>query len=235
LSRKREHRYHFKYTCPAATARRYDPHVRCGGCPSLDALWLKELVWQDIRGFVENPGELLERVKEQMEERHSHTDELEERLASLTKRLATVQGEKDKYVKLYAAGHLDEEELEIHLLDLKNRISNLKMLIESADADLASEAQDAAAAKSTTMWLTSLCGNLDTLEEDTEEAWYGRRELVEELVERITVSRTEDGRAKVHIAYKFAPPVQATTGVTNNKTFEILSGNTPIPDALARL
>ncbi len=235
LSRKREGRYHFKYTCPAATTRRFDPHVRRGGCPWLDALWLEDLVWQDIRGFVENPGEVLERVKEQMEERHSHTDELEERLASLTKRLATAQGEKDKYVKLYAAGHLDEEELEIHLLDLKNRISNLKMLIESAEATLAREEQDATAAKSTAMWLTSLRGNLEALEEDTEEAWHGRRELVEELVERITVSRTEDGRAKVHIAYKFAPPVQATTGITNDKTFDILAGETPIPEALSRL
>jgi site-specific DNA recombinase len=233
LSRKREGRYHFKYTCPAATTRRFDPHVRRGGCPWLDALWLENLVWQDIRGFVENPGEVLERVKEQMEERHSQTGELEERLASLTKRLATAQGEKDRFVKLYAAGHLDEEELEVHLLDLKNRISNLKMLIESAEADLAREEQDAAAAKSTAMWLTSLRGSLEALEEDTDEAWYGRRELVEQLVERITVSRAEDGRAKVHIAYKFAPPVQATTSVTNDKTFEILAGDTPIEQALA--
>src|SRR5215213_3222725 len=170
-----------------------------------------------------------------MEGRRTQTGEREERIASLSKRLATVQGEKDRYVKLYAVGHLDEEELEIHLLDLKNRISNLKMLKESASADLASEEQDAAAAKSTAMWLASLRGNLDTLEEDTEEAWHGRRELVEELVEMITVSRTEDGRAKVHIAYKFAPPVQATIGVTNNKTFDILAGETPIPEALGRL
>ena len=125
LSRRRAGHYHFKYTCPAATTRRFDPHVRRGGCPWLDALWLEDLVWQDIRGFVENPGEVLERVKEQMEERHSQAGELEERLASLTKRLAASRGEKDKYVKLYASGHLDEEELETHLMDLKNRISNL--------------------------------------------------------------------------------------------------------------
>ena len=109
------------------------------------------------------------------------------------------------------------------------------MLIESGEADLAREEQDATAAKSTATWLTSLRGNLEALEVDTEEAWHGRCELVEELVERITVSRTEDGRAKVHIAYKFAPPVQATTGVTNDKTFEILSGDTPIREALAQL
>jgi chromosome segregation ATPase len=209
--------------------------VRRGGCPWLDALWLEDLVWHDIRGFVENPGEVLERVKEQMEERRTQTGELEERIASLTKRLATVQGEKDKYVKLYAAGHLDEEELEVHLLDVKNRISNLKMLTESAKVGLVREEQDAAATKNTAMWLTSLRGALQALEEDTEEAWRDRRELVEQLVEKITVSRTEDGRAKVHIAYKFAPPVQAANGVTDNKTFEILAGNTPIRGALERI
>jgi len=64
LSRKREDRYHFKYTCPVSSSRRFDPHVRRGGCPWLDALWLEDVVWQDIRGFVENPGEVLERVKE---------------------------------------------------------------------------------------------------------------------------------------------------------------------------
>ena len=235
LSRKQGGRYHFKYTCPAATTRRFDPHVRRGGCPWLDALWLEDLVWHDIRGFVENPGEVLERVKEQMEERRTQTGELEERIASLTKRLATVQGEKDKYVKLYAAGHLDEEELEVHLLDVKNRISNLKMLIESAEAGLAREEQDAAAAKNTATWLTSLRGGLQALEEDTDEAWHARRELVEQLVEKITVSRTEDGRAKIHIAYKFAPPARSASGITDHKTFEILAGEIPIPEALGRL
>jgi site-specific DNA recombinase len=235
VARKRDGRYHFKYTCPAATTRRFDPHARRGGCPWLDAMWLEDLVWQDIRGFVENPGDVLERVKEQMDEQRTQTGELEERLASLAKRLATAQGEKDRYVKLYAAGHLDEEELEVHLLDLKNRISNLKMLVEAAESDLAREEQDAAAAKNTATWLTSLRGGLQALEEDTDEAWYGRRELVEQLVERITVSRTEDGQAKVHIAYKFAPPVQAANGVTDNKTFEILAGNTPIRGALERI
>ena len=184
---------------------------------------------------MENPGEVLERVKEQMEERHSQAGELEERLTSLTKRLASAQGEKDKYIKLYAAGHLDEEELETHLLDLKNRISNLKILMESAEANLAREEQDASAARSTAVWLTSLRGNLEALEVDTDEAWYGRRELVEQLVERITVSRTEDGKTKVHIAYKFAPPVQAASGVTDHKTFEILAGDAPIREALEKI
>ena len=78
-------------------------------------------------------------------------------------------------------------------------------------------------------------GGLQALEEDTDEAWHARRELVEQLVEKITVSRTEDGRAKIHIAYKFEPPVQSASGTTDHKTFEILTGEIPIPEALDRL
>jgi len=235
LSRKREARYDFRYACPSSSSRRFDPHARRKGCPFLDALWLEGLVWRDIRTFVENPGEVLESVKEQMEEQQGQADEIEKRRGSLAKRLAAAQGEKDKFVRLYAAGHLDDQELEIHLLDLKNRISNLKMLMEAAKADLVREEQDAAAAKSTAVWLASLRERVEELEEDTEEAWQDRRELVEHLVERITVGRTEDGRAKVRITYKFAPPARAASGVTDNKTFDILSGEIPIPEALARL
>jgi hypothetical protein len=59
--------------------------------------------------------------------------------------------------------------------------------------------------------------------------------LVEQLVEKITVSRTEDGRAKIHIAYMFAPPVQSANGITDHKTFEILAGEIPVLEALGRL
>jgi hypothetical protein len=48
------------------------------------------------------------------------------------------------------------------------------MLIESSEVALAREEQDATAAKGAATWLTSLRGNLEALEEDTEEAWYGR-------------------------------------------------------------
>jgi hypothetical protein len=42
---------------------------------------------------------------------------LEERHAALTRRLAAKQGEKGRYVKLYAQGLVDDEELEILKMD----------------------------------------------------------------------------------------------------------------------
>jgi hypothetical protein len=61
--------------------------------------------------------------------------------------------------------------------------------------------------------LLSLRTALSELEEDTDEAWQKRRELVTQLVERITVSRAEDGRPKAHISYRFAPLTLVATVV----------------------
>jgi hypothetical protein len=59
---------------------------------------------------------------------------------------------------------------------------------------------------STEAWLMSLRKNLSEVEQDTEEAYLHRRELVKLLVEKISADRDEDGRAKVDITYRFGPP-----------------------------
>src|SRR5215212_767797 len=88
LSRKlKDGRYRFRYACPMQAARRFDPHLVRKGCPTIDALWLEDLVWEDIRAFVTDPGEALARVKEQRELHRSQTHEIEEKLASLRGRL----------------------------------------------------------------------------------------------------------------------------------------------------
>jgi site-specific DNA recombinase len=227
--------YLFKYLCPMCESRRFDTYTERGSCPTLDALWLEDLVWQEVRGFVENPGEVLERVKEQTQQRREQTGELEQRLASLRKRLAAAHGEKDRYIRVYATGGIDEQELQTYLSDVATRIENLKMLVEATETDLAREEQDAATTRDAASWLAALRENLEALEEDTDEAYNGRRRLIEYLVEKITVGRDENGSPKVRITYKFAPPVDATDGVTDSKTFEILAGDTPIRGALERI
>jgi hypothetical protein len=169
------------------------------------------LVWEDIKTFIEDPGDALERAKKQMLER-AQSDGLEERRESLAKRLAQTQAEKSKYVKLYAQGNLDEVELEVHIADAKNRIANLKLLMESVEADIAHRQQDYIAAQDAAIWLASLRDGLEALEADTEEAFLQRRELVKLLVERITISGSEDGQVKIDITYKFCPPEPKENG-----------------------
>jgi hypothetical protein len=177
----------------------------------VQARWLEELVWADVRSFLHDSGEVLERVKEQMAAK-DESDGLEKRRASLTKRLATKQAEKDRYVRLYATGHLDEEELDTYLADVSNQVENLKLLISSVEADLTLAQEEKALAASTEAWLVSLRENLEEVEADTEEAFTKRRELVKLLVEKIAASRDEEGRAKVDITYRFGPPAEEHAG-----------------------
>jgi site-specific DNA recombinase len=241
LSRKlKDGRYRFRYACPMQAARRFDPHLVRKGCPTIDALWLEDLVWEDIRAFVTDPGEALARVKEQRELHRSQTHEIEEKLASLRGRLYAAHAEKDRYVRLYAKGQLDEAELDTYLLDVKNSAANLELLIDAAEAKKAEEELDARTAKDTADWLASLQDGLSALEEDTEEALQGRRRLAELFVEKITASRVPEGESEgkpnVIIDYRFPVPRERTAGgVTNYKTFEILTGEIPIPEALGRL
>src|SRR5215207_3248041 len=171
---------------------------RAAGCPRVGAEWIEDLVWTDIRGFLEKPGEVLERVRKSLES-ESEGENLEERRADLTRRLKATQVDKNRLIKAYSQEIIDDEELEVQLVDLRNRIENLKMLISAVEADLAHEVETQQVAASTEAWLMTLRDRLEEIEEDTEGAWQQRREIVTLLVERITVGRDDEGRTTASV------------------------------------
>ncbi len=94
------YRYHY-YSCRRKRVIS-DKRTRGLTCPRGKAEWLEELVWADVRGFLERPGEVLRRIREQLADDPAGEEGLEERHATLRRRLAAKRGEKDRYVKLYA-------------------------------------------------------------------------------------------------------------------------------------
>src|SRR5215208_1880459 len=85
-------RYYY-YGCWKHRKTAYERRVRKHSCPRVNAKWIEELVWRDLRSFLEKPGEVLERIKEQLAEGHEG-DDFEKRYTSLTRRLAAKQEEK---------------------------------------------------------------------------------------------------------------------------------------------
>ena len=181
--------------------------------PMISAPWLEGLVWGEVKQFLENPGETLERVREQVADA-DQSGELDARHSELTKRLAAKQAEKDRYVRLYAQGHIAEDELETYLLDLKNLIGNLRLLIGSVEADQSRSAEERMTAESTEAWLTTLRERMAEVEEDTPEAFTKRRQLVGLLVEGIELGKDEAGQTSVKITYRFGPPEAPSEGDT---------------------
>jgi site-specific DNA recombinase len=125
------------YTC-LTNRKGKVPGIERHGAPYLRAEWLEGEIWSDVRRFLKNPGEVLERVREQLES-ESAADELETRRASLADRLAAKREEKDRYARLFSQGVIEEDDDEAldHLLDLKNQVANLRLMLEVAEAELA--------------------------------------------------------------------------------------------------
>jgi site-specific DNA recombinase len=172
----------------------------------LPAGWLEEIVWTDIRTFLENPGETLHRVRQELESA-GNTEELEARHADLTWRLGAKHKERERYIRLCARGSISEGELDGYLADLRIQADNLGLLLESVEADLARWHQEAQLAASTEAWLLSLRERIHEVEGDSEEAFRARRQIVRLLVEGIII---EDKRAseepRVRITYRFEEP-----------------------------
>jgi len=163
----------YRYNYYSCRRKRVTNDKRTRGliCFKAKAGWLEKCVWADVRSFLENLGEVLQRAREQF----TGEEDLEERHTALTRRPASKRGEKDRYVKLYVQGLVNEEELEVHLADLKYQVENLKLLIASVEADLTAKDKEALAAQSTEAWLLTLRKNLAGVEQDTEEAFESRR------------------------------------------------------------
>ena len=173
----------------------------------MSAPWLESAVWGDIKQVLRDPGAVLARVRAAIEAL-DQPGELEARRADLEKRRAAKLAEKDRYVKLYAQGHLDEDELETYLADLRVQIDNLSLLIESVEADIASGREEPELAATTEAWLMTLHERIAQVEE----AYQARRQLVRLLVERITIGRKGDGRPSTQITYRFGPPAGPDQG-----------------------
>jgi site-specific DNA recombinase len=223
-AKKDDYRYH-KYAC-TRWKKRYERRAMELDCPRVSGKWLEGIVWADVKRFLSDPGEVLERVRAQLSDDDACT-ELEERRTTLRKKRAAAEEEKARLIRSYAKGTLDESELEIALPDVRNRIENLQVLIESVESDLAAREQDRLAAQNTEAWLRTLADNLEEVEGDSPEAFERRRELVRWLVEKITAARDENGHTQVEITYRFAPPDEAVveSRVAESEMFE----EVPIP------
>lgn len=177
------------------------------GAPYVRAEWLEDTVWSDVRRFLKHPGEVLERVREQnIAGGGDDAEDLAQRHEDLAKRLAAKQAEKDRYIRLYAQGHISEEELAVYIADLKLQADNLRLLLASVEAELSQSQEQAALADTVEAWLYALRERLEEVEEDTAEGFEARRRLVNLLVSGITAGRQEDGSPEIKITYRFGPP-----------------------------
>jgi site-specific DNA recombinase len=197
------------YACNDNRSGERAPKGPKGHARFIPAHWLEEVVWTAIRSFLENPGEVLHRVREELASADD-TEELESRHANLSKRLAAKHKERDRYIRLCAQGYIAEGELDTYLADLRIQTDNLGILLEAVETDLAQRYQETELAATTEAWLVSLKERIHEVEGDSEEAFRARRQLVRLLVEGIIVEDKRKGNEpRVRITYRFDEPSES--------------------------
>jgi hypothetical protein len=157
-------------------------------------------------------------------------ERLESERERLERTLADLRDERLDYLRQSARGAIEsDEELDTLLADVRGRTDNARLLLENVEVALASRRERRELAESATAWLVSLRERLSEVEEDTEEAFLARRQLVKLLVANITVGRYADGKPHVQVTYRFGPPQVTEVGpegmyvgcVPNDKAFEV--------------
>ena len=194
------------YACNDNRSGERAPKGPKGHARFIPAPWLEEVAWADIRSFLENPGEVLQRVRRELASADD-TEELEARHADLTKRLSAKHQEHDRYIRPCAQGYITEAELDDYLADLRTQTDKLALLLASVERDLAQKHQETELAASTEAWLMGLRERIHEVEGDSEEAFRARRQIARLLVEGIIIEDKRKGEeARVRITYRFDEP-----------------------------
>jgi len=203
------------YAGDGSTSRPYS-YYRCTGSSNVNrrldhrctarsvrAEDLDEIVWRDIKGFVRNPGPLIAELQAKLNEERESRPDVEEELSELQRQIASKKDGRGKVVNLYRRGIIDEDEAETELLILEREA---KALEDRRQELLAHQRQNLRVDDH----LMTVRGLLDTLRDRIERpSWQTKRELVETLVERVSVDTVEqDGRKRplVTVRYRFVDP-----------------------------
>ena len=161
--------------------------ARCiGGQASAKAL--EDAVWQEVRRFVDDPGEAVQRAQQQLRERMAGASRGEEQRKRLVTELAGKETERERVLGLFRRGRITTEEAERELDSIGREAAELRDLVGSLRTQAEMAAASEAYLADVGAMLAQIRGRVEEIEAKNDRA--AMRELVELLVPRI-VLRTE--------------------------------------------
>ena len=187
-------------------------HHRCNG-KMIAADWLEDLVWNDIKKFVMDPGEVLEKLQAQMDMRSEAIPSSEERRHELERLMALKKLEEDRLIDAFRRGTIDLDQLDEQLKSSKAEAIALNdelMNLISKEAETGRAVGDLATTEDLLRTLR--------MKIDWDLPFETRRTVVEGLVSGITVETQGTGHQKtasVTVSYNFSDPSYAVDNATS--------------------
>jgi len=204
---KRSGRYtDYYYRCNSQmTSTQPEPEHRCPA-KILKAQWLENLIWQDCRTFILNPGEALAEARRQLDERRQQSPRVIEEHRRLQQALGEKALERDQILTLFRRKKIALEEAERQLDAIEHEANALRTALSAIQAqrDLA-EAFATHYHEATTL-LERLRDRLEVVEATNDIAT--KRQVVELLVAGLQVDTVGTGKARqahITITYTFKP------------------------------
>ena len=206
----------FYYRCGSQTGARQPGEPPCTA-KLIGVEWLDNLVWNDIRSFIMNPGDVVQKLRERIESEAGAVPDNETRRRELHRAIAAKGNEDDRLLDAYRRGLVDIDGLEAQVRRSKQELEPLQAELAGLAENSAQKGQVIGKLTDAESLLTELQGKIqDTLDIET------KRQVVEALVWGIEVSTEDkDGKkgggknATVEITYAFEPQVHAVESGTS--------------------
>jgi site-specific DNA recombinase len=176
----------YYYRCSELCASNQPEHGKRCRSVALRAEWLEDLVWQDCREFILNPGEALAKTKQQLEERLQQRGRLDGERQRLQQALTDQATARERVMTLFRRGRARLDEAEAHLDAIEKEREGIRTQLSAlrAQQDLA-EGLASHYTEATTM-LGSLRDRLEEIERTNDVQT--KRQVVDLLVAHIRIS-----------------------------------------------
>ncbi len=203
------------YACTGSKLR-----LRCREKPSIRAERLEERVWDEVKRVLQEPGVIIAGMEAVGQ---GDNQSLAEEQAKAEWDLRAVQREEERLVRLYVAGKISEEMLDLQRKFVTERLEHLRARVEDYRARAVTEVTREQLADSVQAWTERVGIGLDALTEEK------KRDVLQDVVDEITVDGENNLVITVAIPMAgddhIAPPVNRYPGAprpTNAPSYRTL-------------
>jgi site-specific DNA recombinase len=165
--------------------------------------WLERAVWEEIEGTLRRPERVLARLRQKLAAERRASAGQRTKLAGIKRALEEKEEERNRVLGLYRKGRIAEEAVERQMQEMAEEEAALRGAMAELHRQLQGVAAEAAQMDMAAGALQRLATRLQAgpLDRDI------RRELIENLVERVRVDTRQTGeqrQALIMVTYRFA-------------------------------
>lgn len=190
---------------------------------NINGKYIENMIWNDITEFINNPGETINILKENLKTKDSNKQDLINQKELLETNLRAKETEKQSILDLFRKGIITATDVELQLSKIQEEFNNIHDNLNDIKNKL-NEMQNILDYTKVDEMLRSmkLTINKDII------CFEYKRQIVKTLVDKITVTTTKEGNTKkatLDIKYSFAKVETHTDNHVNNNLDIVLTKN----------